>query len=62
MVEESEKFAALDKKVKEQAESKLELEKLAYSLKTGIIIKVIIYHYFWLYYCIMESIKHCIAA
>ncbi|KAL5269342.1 hypothetical protein ACHWQZ_G002982 [Mnemiopsis leidyi] len=34
MIEESEKFARMDKKVKEQAEAKLELERLAYSLKS----------------------------
>lgn len=36
MIEESEKFARMDKKVKEQAEAKLELERLAYSLKSGL--------------------------
>merc|ERR1739848_3197 len=36
MVEESQKFAKMDKKIKQHAESKLELERLAYSLRTDL--------------------------
>ena len=35
MIDESQKFAKMDKKIKEQAEAKLALERLAYSLRSG---------------------------
>lgn len=35
MVEDSENFAEMDKKLKQQTEAKMELEKLAYTLREG---------------------------
>ena len=40
MVEESQKFAKMDKKIRQHAESKLALERLAYSLRAGKILKI----------------------
>ena len=40
MVEESQKFAKMDKKIRQHAESKLALERLAYSLRAGKLLKI----------------------